>query len=142
MKWITRERLRIDRVSSAWLIRKFVDPEAEFLFAPGDQVMSRALQENAIPFHVPQAELGQRGERTGFDAIVEKYHIDDPAVRCVADIIRATDHRKNGPEAAGLNAIVHGFFLMHLPDDKVLEMEAPIYEALYYYCRQCVANTA
>ncbi len=141
MKWITRERLRVDRVACAWLIKKFVDADAEFLYAPGDQVMARAQQENATPFHVPQSELGQRGDRTGFDAIVEKYKIADPAVRCLADIVRGADKKTNLPEAAGINAIVHGFFLMHLPDEKILELEAPLFEALYYSCRQRVAGS-
>jgi hypothetical protein len=139
MKWITRERVRVDRVSSAWLILRFVDPDAEFLFAPGDQVMTRAAQEDATPFHVPASELGQKGDRTGFDGIVAHYHIEDPAVRCLADIIRAADKKTGGAESAGLNAIVHGFFLMHLPDDEVLRLEVPLYDALYVYCRQRVA---
>jgi hypothetical protein len=139
MKWITRERVRVDRVSSAWLILRFVDPDAEFLFAPGDQVMARAVQEDATPFHVPSTELGQRGDRTGFDAIVAHYNIEDPAVHCLADIIRAADKKTGGAESAGLNAIVHGFFLMHLPDDEVLRLEVPVYDALYVYCRQRVA---
>ena len=139
MKWITRERVRVDRVSSAWLILRFVDPDAEFLFAPGDQVMARAVQEDATPFHVPSTELGQRGDRTGFDSIVAHYNIEDPAVHCLADIIRAADKKTGGAESAGLNAIVHGFFLMHLPDDEVLRLEVPVYDALYVYCRQRVA---
>ena len=138
MKWITRERIRVDRVSSAWLIQKFVDPDAEFLYAPGAQVMARAQAEGAIPFHVPEAELGQRAERTGFDAIVAKYAIADPAVRLLADIVRAADKKGNMPEAAGLMAIVHGFFLMHLPDAEVLRLEAPVFDALYHYCQQRV----
>ena len=139
MKWITRERVRVDRVSSAWLILRFVDHEAEFLFAPGDQVMARAAQENATPFHVPAAELGQHGDRTGFDAIVTQYKIEDPAVLGVAEIIRAADKKTGGAESAGLNAIVHGFYLMQLPDDEVLRLEVPIYDALYLYCRQRAA---
>ncbi len=136
MKWITRERIRVDRVSSAWLIQKFADPDAEFLYAPGAQVMARAQSEGAIPFHVPESELGQHGEHTGFDAIVAKYNITDPAVLMLADIVRAADKKGNMPEAAGLMAIVHGFFLMHLPDDEMLRLEAPVFEALYFYCKQ------
>ena len=141
MKWITRERVRVDRVSSAWLILRFVDPEAEFLFAPGDEVMERAAKEDATPFHVPASELGKKGDRTGFDAIVAQYQIEDRAVQCLADMIRAADTKTGGAESAGLNAIVHGFFLMHLPDDEVLRLEVPMYDALYLYCRQRVATT-
>ena len=136
MKWITRERIRVDRVSSAWLIKKCVDPDAQFLYAPGAEVMERARAEGAIPFHVPEAELGQHGERTGFDAIVARYAIDDPAIHLLADIVRAADKKGSMPEAAGLMAIVHGFFLMHLPDDDVLRLEGPVFDALYQYCRQ------
>src|SRR5262245_59741779 len=136
MKWITRERVRIDGVSSAWLIKKFVDPDAEFLFAPGDQVMGRAVLEQATPFHVPASELGQQGSRTGFDTIVEKYNLTDPALLALADLIRRADKTKDGPESAGINAIVHGIFLMHLPDQQVLNLEMPVYEALYHYCKQ------
>ena len=142
MKWITRERIRVDRVGCAWLIRRFVDPEAQFLYAPGPEVMARAREAGAIPFHVPEAELGQRDGRTGFDAIVEHYALSDAAVHLLADIVRAADKKGNMPEAAGLMAIVHGFFLMHLPDDEVLHLEGPVFEALYHYCRQRTQATS
>ena len=83
--------------------------------------------------------MGQRGDRTGFDAIVAHYHIDDPAVLCLGDIIRAADKKTDSPEAAGLNAIVHGFYLMRLPDEETLRLEIPVFDALYVYCRQRVA---
>ena len=89
MKWITRERIRIDRVASAWLIKRFVDPEAELLYSPGADIMERARTENAIPFHVTEAELGQRGDRTGFDAIISKYGITDTAMLWLADMVRS-----------------------------------------------------
>jgi hypothetical protein len=138
MKWVTRARPKVDRIACPWLIKRFVDPEAEFLYAPGAEVMERAKQMDAIPFHVPAAELGQHGQQIGFDAIIAKYNIADPAVKLLADIVRAADKRGSASEASGLMAIVHGFFLMHLPDDEVLRLEAPVFEALYYYCRQRV----
>jgi hypothetical protein len=118
MKWITREQIRIDRVSSAWLIKKFVDPEAEFLFVPRAEVMPRAQAEGAIPFHVPDAELGQRDGKTAFDAIIAKYNLTDPA-----------------PEGAGVAAMSHGFAAMDISDDQVLLLQSPMWEALYHFCR-------
>ena len=106
MKWITREQIRIDRVSSAWLIKKFVDPKAEFLFVPRAEVMTRAQAEGAIPFHVPDAELGQRDGKTAFDAIIAKYNLTDPALLLLADMVRSADRRlADPPEGAGVAAM-------------------------------------
>ena len=135
MKWITREQIRIDRVSSAWLIKKFVDPSAEFLFVPRTEVMPRAQAEGAIPFHVPDAELGQRDGKTAFDAIVAKYNLTDPAL-LLADMVRAADRRlADPPEGAGVAAMSHGFAAMNLPDDQVLALQSPMWEALYRFCQ-------
>jgi hypothetical protein len=143
MKWITREQIRIDRVSSAWLIRKFVDPQAEFLFVPRAEVMVRAATENAIPFHVPDAELGQRAGKTAFDAILEKYNLADPALLLLADMVRAADRRLSDPaEGAGIAAMSHGFATMNLPDDQVLSLQAPMWEALYHFCQKKLSNQA
>jgi hypothetical protein len=131
MKWITREQIRIDRVSSAWLIKKFVDPEAEFLFVPRAEVMPRAQAEGAIPFHVPDAELGQRDGKTAFDAIIAKYNLTDPALLLLADMVRAADP----PEGAGVAAMSHGFAAMDISDDQVLLLQSPMWEALYHFCR-------
>lgn len=140
MKWITREHIRIDRVSSAWLIQRFVDPQAAFLFVPRAEVMPRAQAENAIPFHVPEAELGQRAGKTAFDAIVEKYNLSDPALLLLADMVRAADRRLNDPpEGAGIAAMSHGFANMNLPDAQVLALQAPMWEALYHFCKTKVA---
>ena len=136
MKWITRERVRVDRVASAWLIKNFIDPEAEFIFAPGAEVMTRAQEEQATPFHVPEAELGQREGRTGFDALVARYDLTDPGVQKLAELVRAADRKGSAPEAAGIWAITHGFFLMNLPDQQVLELELPVFDALYRYCQE------
>jgi hypothetical protein len=135
VKWVTREQVRIDRVASAWLIRRFVDPEAEFLFVPGPRVLQQAQALGAIAFHVPGAELGQTSERTGFDAIVAKYSIDDPAIPMMAEIVRSADKRGDAPEGPGIRAMSHGFAAMGLPDDQVLQLEMPAFEALYHYCR-------
>ena len=136
MKWITREQIRIDRVSSAWLIKKFVDPKAEFLFVPRAEVMTRAQAEGAIPFRVPDAELGQRDGKTAFDAIIAKYNLTDPALLLLADMVRSADRRlADPPEGAGVAAMSHGFAAMDIPDDQVLALQSPMWEALYHFCR-------
>lgn len=136
MKWITREHIRIDRVSSAWLIKKFVDPNAEFLFVPRAEVMGRAQAENAIPYHVSEAELGQRDGKTAFDAILTKYQLREPALLLLADMVRAADRRlADPPEGAGIAAMSHGFATMDLPDEQVLALQAPAWEALYHFCK-------
>jgi hypothetical protein len=140
MKWITRERVRIDRAASAWLIKKFIDADAQFLFVPRDQVLTVAQREQAIPFHVPEAELGQNANGTGFDAIVAKYAITDRAVQRLGEIVRAAEKRGTAPEGVGLYAMIHGFFLMELPDERTLELEFPLFDALYRYCQDRVAR--
>src|SRR5215207_6926356 len=91
MKWITREKVKVDRVACPWLVTKFVDPQAEFLFVPADQVTAVAAREGAIPFDVPGVELGHHEGRCSFEAIVDKYRIDDPAVRLLAEIVHGAD---------------------------------------------------
>ena len=141
MKWITREKIRIDRVSSAWLIRKFVDPEAEFLFVPRAEVMSRASAENATPFHVPEAELGQHDGKTAFDAILAKYNLTEPALLLLANMVRAADQKlADPPEGAGIAAMSHGFAYMDLPDEQILALQAPMWEALYHFCQSKAAQ--
>ncbi len=138
MKWITRERLRVDRVASAWLILRFVDSDAEFLFVPRGKVMEVADFQRAIPFHVSEAELGKHGNRTGFDAILAKYHLDDPALALLADIVRSADRADptlTTREGDGLWALSHGFFLLDLPDSESLAQQLPVFDALYAYCR-------
>jgi hypothetical protein len=113
MKWITRERVKVDRVACPWLIKKFVDPEAAFLFVPPDTVMAVAAREDAIPYDVKDVELGHHGKECSFDAIVKKYKLNgDPAMVLLAKIVNGADtdnSRWNQPEAAGLNAIAEGF---------------------------------
>ncbi len=145
MKWITRERVRIDRVAVAWLVRRFVDPDAEFLFAPGPAVLERAQAEGAIPFDVPGAELTHRDDRCGFDAVLAKYGLDDLALARLADIVRGADvaaWRGRFPEFPGLAAIVKGFFLLEQPDAQVIAAQLPLYDALYRYCQEQVQKQA
>lgn len=142
MKWITPEHIRTDRVASVWLIKNFVDPDAEFLFAPRERVLEVAAREQATPFHVSGAELGQRGDATSFEAILTKFNITEPALHRLKGIVTAADRKGAAPEAAGLKAILHGFFLMKLTDERALELELPVFDALYRYCLANVQELA
>lgn len=138
MKWVTRARPRVDRVACPWLIRRFVDHEAEFLYVPADRVAEVAAREGAVPFDVPGVELGHHGAECSFDAIIQKYRLADPALRRLALIVRGADTaaRDLAPEAPGLEAIAEGFRLAYGDDHELLERELPVYDALYAYCRQ------
>lgn len=142
MKWITRERVKVDRVACPWLIKKFIDPQAEFLFAAREKVLEVAEQEGATPFDIPGVELGHHNGRCSFEALVVKYEIEDPAVCLLAEIVHGADveHDLFGrPEAPGLEAIAEGFRHLGLKDDhEILEKEFIVYDALYAYCRQKV----
>jgi len=142
MKWITRERVKVDRVACPWLIKKFIDPQAEFMFVPSDSVMPMAEREGAIPFDVPGVELGHHDGKSSFEAMVRKYQIGDPAIHLLARIVHGADvaHDFYGePEAPGLKAIAEGFRLMGLKDDhEILAREFIVYDALYAYCRHRV----
>jgi hypothetical protein len=143
MKWITRERVKVDRVACPWLIKKFVDPKAEFLFVAPDQVLDIAEREGATPFDVPDAELGHIDGKCSFEAIVAKYAIADPAIALLARIVHGADVSEDlygEPQAPGLKAIAEGFQQMGLRDDhEILALEFPVYDALYVYC-QAKAN--
>ncbi|MDO8615233.1 MAG: chromate resistance protein [Dehalococcoidia bacterium] len=139
MKWVTREKVKVDRVACPWLIKKFIDPQAEFLFVPPAEVADTARREGATPYDVPGAELGHHDGKCSFEAIVAKYRIDDPAVALLARIVHGADVAADlygRPEAPGLKAIAEGFQQMGLRDDhEVLALEFPVYDALYVYCR-------
>jgi hypothetical protein len=145
MKWITRERVKVDRVACPWLIRKFVDPKAEFLFVPTDQVMAVAEREGATPYDVQGVELGHHGKECSFDAIVKKYRLTgDPALMLLARIVNGADTDNslwNQPESAGLKAIAEGFRHFGFKDDLDLNRaEWVVYDALYAYCQTQVAQ--
>src|SRR3954454_629612 len=137
MKWVTRERPKVDRVACPWLIKRFVDPEGEFLYVPPEQVLAVAEQEGAIPCDVPNAELGHHGAGWSFDAIVRKYNLRDPALQRLALIVRGadTDAKDLTPQSRGLDAIAEGFRLAFTDDHEQLERELPVYDALYAYCQ-------
>src|SRR5207302_5408033 len=111
MKWVTRAKARVDRIACPWLITRFIDPDPMFLFVPAREVMAVAEREDAIPYDVPGVELGHHGERCSFDAFLDKYQLDDPALRALAPIVRGadTDARQLTPESAGLYALATGF---------------------------------
>jgi hypothetical protein len=137
MKWITRERPKIDRIACPWLIRRFVDPQAEFVYVPPQQVLAEAARLGAIPYDVPGVELTHDGPRCSFDAILKKYGLREPALDQLADIVRAadTDTLQQSPQAPGLLAITLGLSA-NIPDDhEMLAVGMTIYEALYTWCR-------
>lgn len=141
MKWVTRENANVDRVACPWLIHRFVDPAAEFLFVPRDEVTTTAEREGATPFDVPGVVLGHGPGRCSFESIVLEYHLaKDPALRELATIVHAADVASDigtSAEGPGLRAIAQGFALVHgLDDHKKLALEFPMYDALYAWCRE------
>ena len=142
MKWVTRARPKVDRIACPWLIRKFVDPAAEFLYVAGDQVAAVAKREGAIPYDVPGAELGHHGAECSFDAIIRKYELTDAALLRLAKIVRGadTDAKDLTPESRGLEAIADGFRRVYQDDHALLAAEMPVYDALYAYCQRLEAT--
>jgi hypothetical protein len=143
MKWITREHVKVDRVACPWLIRKFVDKDAEFLFARPDKVMAEATRLDAIPYDVKDVELGHHGKECSFEAILKKYKLTgDPALVLLGRIVNGADtdntlyHQAEGP---GLQAIAEGFRRIGFKDDHELNTaEWIVYDALYEYCREMI----
>ena len=141
MRWITRERVKVDRVACPWLIKKFVDKEAEFIFAPSDKVMAEAKRLDAIPYDVKNVELGHHGEECSFEAILKKYNLpSDPALTLLGKIVNGADTDNtlyHQPEGPGLEAVVEGFRHLGYKDDHALNAAGWIvYDALYAYCQQ------
>lgn len=140
MKWVTRERARVDRIACPWLIRKFVDKDAQFLYVAKDQVLEVAKKQGATPFDFPGVELHHYEENgqefVSFDAIVKKYKLRDPALLELAKIVRVADGGSGEAlEAAGLEAAATGFRLMAADDLENQRLQFPLYDALYRYCQ-------
>jgi hypothetical protein len=137
MKWITRERPKIDRIACPWLIKKFVDGEAEFLYVPKEQVFEKAYEMEAIPYDIPGAEYSHYGDNCTFDFIIKKHRLDDPALIQIADIVRGADtYRFNlTPQSAGLWAISAGLSYNYNNDHAMLETGMKIYDALYSWAK-------
>src|SRR5690242_7304935 len=143
MKWITREHVKVDRVACPWLIKKFVDPEAEFLFVPAAEVISTAEREGAIPYDVQGVALGHHGAECSFEAIVKKYNlVGDPALVLLGKIVNGADTDNalyHQPEGPGLEAIAEGFRHLGFHDDHEQNAaEWIVYDALYAYCKEMV----
>jgi hypothetical protein len=136
MKWVTREKARVDRIACPWLISRFIDREPVFLFVPAAEVMAVAAREQAIPYDVPGVELGHHGDRCSFDAFLEKYQLDDAALQALALIVRGADtsQRDLTRESAGLYALATGFQASSKDDFDNMGRQFPAYDALYAYC--------
>ena len=143
MKWITRERARVDRIACPWLISRFIDPKPEFLFVPANQVLDVAKREHAIPYDIPNVELGHHGPQCSFDAFVERYELADPALGLLARMVRGadTDDRALTPESAGLYAAATGFQATSRDDFDNMARQFPLYDALYAFCRTTASET-
>jgi hypothetical protein len=144
MKWITRQNIKVDRVACPWLILRFIDPQAQFLFVEENQLLESAARENAIPFDAPRlsdVKLNHRGVRCSFEAIIEDYHLQEPGLERLALIVRAADvkgQEQVAPEGIALRAVAQGFAAMGLADEELLVRQFPVYDALYEYARQAL----
>ncbi len=146
MKWVTRERAKVDRIACPWLIKRFVDPAAEFLFVPAERVREVAQKEGAIPFDSPGIELThyREGDKeyVSFDAIIKKYGLTDAALLELAKIVRGADAKipDPPPESAGLEAAALGFRVISRDDFENMRLQFPAYDALYEYCKSRLAG--
>ena len=136
MKWITREHPKIDRIACPWLVARFIDENPEFLYVPGGEVMKVATESGAIPYDVSGVELGHHGDQCSFDALIDHYHLEDPALHQLAQIVRAADcgRPQLAPEAPGLLAISRGLSLNFDDDHEMLRHGMVVYDALYAWC--------
>lgn len=143
MKWVTRERPKIDRVACPWLVARFIDKEAEFLYVPAHAVLRVAEETGAIPYDIPGVELGHVGELCSFDAFLSKYAIDTPALRQLAVIVRGADTSRLDltPQSAGLYAVSLGLSQVFADDHELLRHGMVMYDALYAWCENCQAET-
>ena len=139
MKWITREHAKVDRIACPWLIKKFVDNEAKFMFVLSHKVLEIMRNENAIPFDIPNVELGHHDDECSFDAIIKKYNLDkkNPELLTLAEIVRGADTEKRQltPQSSGLAAIAAGFSVISKDDYDNMEKQFPVYDALYAFAK-------
>jgi len=137
MKWVTREFVHVDRTACPWLIKKFIDPTAEFIFVPSEQIAEVAEKEGAIPFDAPNVKLGHRNGKCSFETIIEEYDIKDPGVLELAKIVHAADtrDREAAPEGAGLSAVMVGIRLNSKDDFEAIRKAEAVYDALYSFVK-------
>ena len=143
MKWLTRSHIHVDRVACPWLITRFIDNEAEFLFVPKSQIDPVAKETGAIPFDAPGVELGHQDGRCSFESIMLKYDLKDPGLQRLARIVHSADVEADidkDPIARGLEAIASGFSLRYPDDEENLSVQFEVYAALYAWCRLQVAQ--
>lgn len=141
MKWVTREHPRTDRIACPWLIRKFIDPAAEIVYVPPNDVLAYAEREGAVSFDAPGARYTHRSGKCSFEVLVDEYTIDDPAVWLMARVVHGADVADESdatPQSPGLLAIADGFALLDVDDQRQLELELPVYDALYAWAREQV----
>jgi hypothetical protein len=143
MKWITRERPKIDRIACPWLVARFIDGEPEFLYVPSGDVLSVADRTQAIPYDIPGVELTHDGELCSFDAFLKKYKLDDPALRQLALIVRGADTSRLDltPQSAGLYALSLGLSHDFADDHEMLKHGMVMYDALYAWCKHCQSES-
>jgi len=142
-RWVTRERPKIDRIACPWLIKRFIDKDAEFLYVPAAHVMHTAKETGATPYDVPDVEMGHAGELCSFDAFLKKYELDDPALQHLAVIVRGADTSRLDltPQSAGLHALSLGLSLNYADDHEMLGHGMVMYDALYVWCKSCQIAT-
>ena len=141
MQWVTREHPKTDRIACPWLIRKFIDPEAQIVYVPRDEVLSYANQNGAVSFDAPGARYTHRDGLCSFEVLVEEYAIIDEAVGLMARVVHGADvadDRDATPQSPGLLAIADGFAALDMPDDEQLRAQLPVYDALYAWCQEQV----
>jgi hypothetical protein len=143
MKWVTRERPKIDRIACPWLIDRFIDQEPEFLYVPSDRVLAVAKATGAIPYDIPGVELTHVGDTCSFDTFLRNYSLDDPALLQLAAIVRGADTSRLDltPQSAGLYAISLGLSAVFADDHEMLRQGLVMYDALYAWCKSCQAET-
>jgi hypothetical protein len=142
MKWVTREHPHTDRIACPWLILRFIEPGAEIVYVPRDEVLGYAQREGAISFDAPGAKYGHRDGKCSFEAIIEEFHLGgDPALALVAKVLHGADISEDAditPESRGLEAIARGFMDLGVPDQEQLRLELPVYDALYAWAKRQV----
>jgi hypothetical protein len=143
VKWVTRERPKIDRIACPWLVTRFIDDSPEFLFVPANRVFAVANEAQAIPFDIPGAELSHDGPLCSFDTFLGKYNLTDPALQRLAVIVRGADtaHLDLSPQAPGLLAISLGLSAIYRDDLEMLKHGLVLYDALFAWCKQCQDET-